>query len=65
MDKANLFKHYAIYCVNHIGMDNKIANIKENNPRFEEFLEVLPFFPDVMRCSVLSAFSEDEVCSFA
>jgi hypothetical protein len=60
LDKTSLFKHYANYCVNHIGMSQKLGTLREN-PKFVDFLEVsaspLPpppgFFSPERPCSKL------------
>lgn len=39
LEKANLFKHYANYCVNHIGMSQKLMSLREN-AKVTDFLEV-------------------------
>jgi hypothetical protein len=39
LERTNLFKHYAHYCVNHISMSQKLAALRENH-KIAEFLEV-------------------------
>jgi hypothetical protein len=41
LERTNLFKHYAHYCVNYISMAQRLTTLREN-PKIADFFEVCP-----------------------